>query len=122
MENLLSCHGREFSAIIGGVEVIGKVTVEDGNVYLCQNKIYGNECYNKQGYKYSWAVDKGDHFDLTRNSISCFVIDSIINEKLKRRFEYLSEVTGVDFKIENDNIIFTPEQLDKILTNLKLNF
>lgn len=56
MENLLKCNGRRFRANIEGVKCDGKIRVEDGLVYLCQNEKNGNSCNNKFGYKYSWSL------------------------------------------------------------------
>lgn len=56
MENLLKCNGRRFRAKIEGVKCDGKIRVEDGLVYLCQNEKDGKSCYNKFGYKYSWVL------------------------------------------------------------------
>lgn len=56
MENLLNCNGRRFRAKIEGVECDGKIRVEDGLVYLCQNEKSGISCTNKFGYKYSWVM------------------------------------------------------------------
>ena len=56
MENLLKCDGRRFRARIGNVECEGKVRVEDGTVFLCQNNKDGADCKDKSGYRYSWQV------------------------------------------------------------------
>lgn len=56
MENLLKCDGRRFRAMIGDVECEGKVRVEDGAVFLCQNNKDGADCKDKLGYRYSWQV------------------------------------------------------------------
>lgn len=56
MENLLKCNGRRFRANIEGVKCDGKIRVEDGLVYLCQNEKKGLNCTNKFGYKYSWVM------------------------------------------------------------------
>lgn len=69
MENLLNCNGLRFSAKIKGSDVEGKITVEDGDVYLCQNEFDGLDCTNKSGYKYSWRVGIGDKTDLSLNNV-----------------------------------------------------
>lgn len=56
MKHLLNCHGKRFRAKIEGVEVEGKITVEDGYAFLCQNEKDGKYCDEKHGYKYSWAA------------------------------------------------------------------
>lgn len=69
MENLLNCNGLRFYAKIKGSDVEGKITVEDGYVYLCQNELDGLDCTNKRGYKYSWRVGIGDKTGLSINNV-----------------------------------------------------
>lgn len=54
--DLINKKGKLFYATINGKSIIGKIQVEDGCIYLCQNKKKGTECQNKFGYKYSWIV------------------------------------------------------------------
>ena len=51
--------GKQFTAIINGCPVKGKICVERDNMYLCTNSKYadGASGWNKHGYKYSWYVD-----------------------------------------------------------------
>lgn len=56
MASLLNCDGRRFRANIDGVECEGKVRVENGMVFLCQNNKDGCKASNKYGYKYSWKA------------------------------------------------------------------
>ena len=67
--NLLECHGSMFSAKYFGVKIIGKITVENEKVYLCQDEVDGSDCEDKQGYKYSWWIgsfpEKWDDEDFT---------------------------------------------------------
>lgn len=72
MENLLSCDGRIFSCKIKESPVIGKIRVEDGFVYLCQNKHNGSSCEDKFGYRYSWKVCSGSKHDLEITSVTDF--------------------------------------------------
>lgn len=64
MENLLNCNGRKFSAKIKGTYAEGRIRVEDGNVYLCQNMRDGANCDDKLGFRFSWSVHKGSSDDL----------------------------------------------------------
>lgn len=48
--------GMVFLARIEGTLVEGKIQIQDGNLYLCQNARNGSSCRNKLGYKYSWVV------------------------------------------------------------------
>ena len=50
-----SDHGRPFKATIYGVEVTGKISIDDDRVYLCQDKYDGATTQEKFGYKYSWV-------------------------------------------------------------------
>lgn len=52
-------HGDEFSCKINGVTVGGKISIENGRVYLCTNEpaANGKPCKEKFGYEYSWAWD-----------------------------------------------------------------
>ena len=72
MKNLLECDGKRFACKINGTEVSGMITVEEGEVYLCQNEREGNDCENKRGYKYSWAVDDGHPDRLSFNKVTDF--------------------------------------------------
>jgi hypothetical protein len=48
--------GQGFKAIIDGVRCEGKVQVEYGDIYLCQNEKDGKSCVDKLGYQYSWGI------------------------------------------------------------------
>lgn len=56
MSGLTKERGKFFYAVIKGKNVIGRIQVESGCIYLCQNKVRGLECKDKLGYKYSWIV------------------------------------------------------------------
>jgi hypothetical protein len=49
-------HGQKFRATIDGVECEGRVSIEDGDVYLCQNEKDGAILYRVSGYKYTWRI------------------------------------------------------------------
>ena len=54
MENLLKCDGRRFRCKIRETPAEGRIRVENGNVYLCQNKHEGTEVKCRFGYKYAY--------------------------------------------------------------------
>ena len=55
-----SDHGRPFKATIYGVEVTGKVSIDNDKVYLCQDKYDGAATQEKFDYKYSWGWGNTD--------------------------------------------------------------
>lgn len=84
MENLLNCNGQFFSAKIKGEGVTGRITVEDGFVYLCQNKLDGKDCIDKKGYKYSWCVKDGSKESRWNNSVRKFKIINWGEEEIEK--------------------------------------
>lgn len=50
--------GQKFKALIDNIDVEGKISIEYGVIYLCQNSIEGEYCENKYGYRYSWQHDE----------------------------------------------------------------
>lgn len=88
-KNLLDCNGVKFTAEIEGTYVSGKIRVEDGCVYLCQNEMSGDSCKDKLGYKGSWCVCSGSVKDLSAHDVSNF---SIIKEK--NCYSGLTKISG----------------------------
>lgn len=84
MENLLNCNGQFFLAKIKGKEVTGRITVEDGYAYLCQDIFDGKDCLNKRGYKYSWIVKDGSKKGLTENKVSHFKLIPSLPEYIEQ--------------------------------------
>ena len=74
MENLLKCDGRRFRCKIRETPAEGRIRVENGNVYLCQNKHEGTEVKCRFGYKYSWNVLSGSDKHLAYYDVSDFVL------------------------------------------------
>lgn len=72
MENLFNCNGRRFRAKINGVECEGKIRVEAGEVYLCQNEKDGCKCKCKFGYRYSWKVTTDGIVSFNATEVSDF--------------------------------------------------
>lgn len=63
-----------FYAKINESPVSGKITVENGLVYLCQDEFDGSDCINKRGYKYSRCVATGNEKEIERNGVSSLKI------------------------------------------------
>lgn len=74
MKNLLNYSGRRFRCKLHGKPVEGKIQVEHGYVFLCQNEIDGCRARNKLGYKYSYSVDSGFDEDLKIYNVSDFAL------------------------------------------------
>ena len=64
--DLRKCRGFGFKAKIEGTPCEGKIQVEDGDVYLCQNMKNGAECRDRLGYKFSWYIGNCSEIDLMR--------------------------------------------------------
>ena len=77
--------GEKFSAVIFDRYCEGKIQIQNGNIYLCQNGCPGKSCNNKLGYKYS-----------------CILGNPIINEEDKTgsrnvtNFKLLSELWEIE--------------------------
>jgi hypothetical protein len=93
-EYLWDCDGREFEAEIESKLVRGKITVEHGNVYLCQDSHDGDHCSDKKGYKYSWVITSSGKVKLSRHNVSNF---RLIGEP------YVS-AGGDDIWVSNDDV------------------
>ena len=70
MENLLQCKGKKFKANIHNIPVEGRIQVEKGSIYLCQDVSNGSSCEDKLGFKYSWHIGDGSEVALTKNDVS----------------------------------------------------
>lgn len=64
--DLRKCRGFGFKAKIEGTPCEGKIQVEDGDVYLCQNMKNGAGCRDRLGYKFSWYIGNCSEIDLMR--------------------------------------------------------
>lgn len=51
--------GDKYTATIDGTDVEGKIQIESGIIYLCQNELDGHECEHKLGYTFSWRIRGG---------------------------------------------------------------
>jgi hypothetical protein len=61
-------HGCLFTAYIRGSKqkYVGKISVMNGEYYLCQNRVDGKDCSNKLGYSYSYLC-KAYELDQSNN-------------------------------------------------------
>lgn len=66
MENLLQCKGKKFKANIYNIPVEGRIQVEEGSIYLCQNVKDGADCEDKLGFKCSWHIEDGSEMALIK--------------------------------------------------------
>lgn len=69
MENLLQCKGKKFKANIRNIPVEGRIQVEKGNIYLCQDVCDGSCCEDRLGFEYSWFIGDGREMALIKNDI-----------------------------------------------------
>lgn len=74
--------GQRFTAIIDGKSVEGKIQIEDGNIFLCQDKSDGFSPNNNDtlGYKCSWRVNDGSDRELIANQVRDLVLSNNANE------------------------------------------
>lgn len=73
--SLLNFAKRRFSAnMCGSIGVEGKVQVQNGTVFLCQNSVRGASCQDRLGHRFSYHVNRGTEEDLRENSVYDFKI------------------------------------------------
>lgn len=70
MENLLQCKGKKFKANINYLPAEGRIQVEEGSIYLCQDARNGSSCEDKLGFEYSWCIGDGSEMTLIKNGVS----------------------------------------------------
>ena len=70
--DLLKCDERRFRAKIEGIECEGVVSVESGEVFLCQNSINGYSANDKKGFRWSWRVHDGSPEWLNSHDVTDF--------------------------------------------------
>ena len=71
---MTKCRGFCFKASIKRLTCEGKIQVENGYVYLCQNIIDGAVCHDRLGFKYSWCIIDGSKEDMTMTHVTDFEI------------------------------------------------
>ena len=63
--------GKKITCYIDGVFIEdGEITKEGDFFYILQNKKQGSIIDKKKGYKYSWSLNLGTSFHLSRSSIN----------------------------------------------------
>ena len=50
--------GKVFVAEISGRRVKGHISIQDGQMFLCQDELWGMSCKDKKGHDYSWMLDQ----------------------------------------------------------------
>lgn len=50
-------HGDSFEGIINEVAAVGKISIEESDIYFCTNTHRGRTCKEKFGFKHSWIND-----------------------------------------------------------------
>jgi hypothetical protein len=63
-------HGQWFRANINDDYCIGRISIEDNTVYLCQDTHNGSDADDKLGFTYSWQVNKGSASDVKANDVT----------------------------------------------------
>ena len=86
--DLLKCNGRRFLAKIRGVKCEGKVCVERGKVYLCQNEQDGKLPNNTFGYKYGWVVADGSMGELRHSGVFDFTLIPTTKEEAESYYDW----------------------------------
>jgi hypothetical protein len=88
--------------------IFGKITVQNGDIYLCQNKTSGNSCMDKKGYKFSYTILSGSVSDLFNNMVNIIVLKNVPkfnNINLKQIYEI--EMEKVKENLCNKPLTFT---------------
>lgn len=96
--------GVEFVANINGrSNVKGKITVEEGKVYLCQDCESGSPCSDRKGYLYSWYFDSAVQLLYVGTIVPYEEAKLIVSKKLHDLLcnSYFLKVNGesVEFKL-----------------------
>lgn len=112
--------GTKFTAKISGTEVKGKIQLEKGTYYLCQNVMDGSICRDKLGLKYSWYVGKGETSELRHNHVTDLKIDKVepkpeaIKPEPKIVYKDLNVTFCKGYVTVGDGLKITNEQLEGI--------
>lgn len=113
--------GQRFKANIYNEEIEGKLSIENDELYLCQDYEDGNECTNKQGYKYSWTHDQAvSNLKVYNSSTKRWQSISIKVEEGLRIFDYECKVSKNSVSIGCGEVKFTKKQVNDFITQYKL--
>lgn len=67
--------GQRFIATINGnKDVVGRIQIENDEVFLCQDVVTGKSCKNKLGYKSSYSIGRGTEYERKSNNVYDFKI------------------------------------------------
>lgn len=112
--DLFKCDGRKFRAAIAGTPCKGRIRVENGEVYLCQNERDGADCRDKLGYKYSWQVSAGGKicFDDSCVKITDFRLGDMSAEEIEAYKDWqVGDKVRIEQTGEEIEIIFRSGEL-----------
>ena len=108
---------QKFSCEIKGNEVEGRLQVEEGQVYLCQNAYDGIKCRDKLGYDYSWSIGKGilegiRDAGVTNLKLDPLTLDDIqVGDEIEKYYKY-----AVLARIDNKVWLSSSRESDGIAT------
>lgn len=87
---------KRFKAIIRTTPVEGRIQLEDGKYYLCQNERAGASCSDKLGYKFSWSVESGSVKHLLGNGVENLKVQGWTEKKIDelKDFQIGDELTS----------------------------
>lgn len=105
--------GQKFNAVINGTYTEGKISIEDGVIYLCQNSEDGEPCTNQYGYRYSWQYDESvDSFQVFDTKLKKWVlIEQIELSSEFSMFGHRTTIFGDIVKFGCGNVSFTKEEV-----------
>lgn len=86
--------GKEFTGIINGEKCSGRISIYNGEIYLCTNNADGLTIPKKYGYIYSWRLD---------DAVSSVVVDGVEmfkRDNLKTTYQNANVKIGKTYKSE----------------------
>lgn len=72
IDDITKYEGCKFTADIQRKFVEGRIHIEDGQVFLCQNNHNGCDCKDKLGYTYSWSAGSSTKHNFNTSTIDNF--------------------------------------------------
>jgi len=106
--------GEFFTFTHYDIKLTGRVTIEDGNVYLCQNVKSGCNCRDKKGYPHSYVLGNspisrsfaGDYFKDFSVISRKYFLELESKRKMIRLKESLNEPTKDPIAVKEEFIHF----------------
>lgn len=71
--------GTAVKCEIQGISVVGKIQIENGTYYICQNRKDGCPCRNQLGFSYSWTINRPTNMETL---INCLLENQVTNFEL----------------------------------------